>query len=171
MARILGVLDILGTSLHVLLYPALGEASGRPLALHTDFRCSRTHGEVAGSSGATGPGALLRTAPAFSFALPRRSLCSSLSLYFALPRCYSFASLVCSFVQWRDALCFAGAIFLPAPVVSFVLRQQSPLCCAGSLFRASPSLFFALFRCPLSRSAGCILCTSLALSLALRRQA
>ena len=37
-ARVLGVLELLGTSPHVLLFPSLGEASGRSLALHAGFR-------------------------------------------------------------------------------------------------------------------------------------
>ena len=74
LARVLGVLELLGTSLRVLLYPVSGEASGRPPVLHSDSGCSRTHTEVARSSGTTGPGALLHTAPSFSFALPRRSI-------------------------------------------------------------------------------------------------
>ena len=117
LARVLGVLELLGTSLRVLLYPVSGEASGRPLALHSDFGCSRTHTEVARSYGNTGPGDLLHTAPLFSFALLRRSFPlfagrshmgrsgtlphAAPALYFALPRRYSITSLVRFFTLQR----------------------------------------------------------------------
>ena len=72
LASVQGVLELLGTSPHILLSPLSSEASGQPLALHAGPRCSRTQGEVAVCSGTTGAVAL-GTVRTFSFAHPCRS--------------------------------------------------------------------------------------------------
>ena len=123
---------------------------------------------------------LVRPSPALHSAFRRRSHMGRSSalphanpaLYFKLPRRYSFTSLVPFFaLQRRYCSRCTGAIFLAAPALFFMLRQRSPSCSASGLFHASSSLFLTLCGCPLSHCTGSILCTSLAHSLALRRQA
>ena len=58
-AHVLGVLQRRGTLIRAWLQLAMGEASGRLLALRAGSRPSRTRGQCAGSSRTMGPGTLL----------------------------------------------------------------------------------------------------------------
>ena len=144
LARVLGVLELLGTSPHVLLYPSSGVASGRPLALNAGFRCSRTHGEVARCSGTTGPGAL-RTAPALSFALPRRSFQlfagplfrAAPALFFRIAAAPSCATARFSALNRRYLSRPAGGISRAAPARTFA----PSLLFADALLRNMPAVF------------------------------